>query len=431
MLENLSMMILLNGLVMYKIGIVGMGFVGKAVFHGFSLFCETKGYDIDPKKSTHTLYDVLNSDFVFVCLPTPESLDGSADLTYIHNFFNTLENKNPIFILKSTVPIGTTSNIESLYSVKIVHSPEFLSARTADVDFITSNRVIIGSNSLENSTKVKQLFTQRFPGINTVITKPNESELVKYFLNCFFSTKITFFNEMKLLSDKLNLNWDNIMCGVLSDGRIEKMHTDVPGHDGKFGFGGACFPKDTKALRKIFNENNIEPMVLDAVIKENNLIRNEITDIIWGGSGIEKCLYEFLIDKFPEGTKMLELGGGNVSTKAFSKYFNLTTVEEDLEWLNIFKTKYIHAPIKDGWYDTKKLSNELDNDYRIVFVDGPLGEGNRVGLLNNIHLFNENITWVFHDTFRDSEKNLATEFAKKTNKNLTFYSECDYWAIVE
>lgn len=275
MLENLSMMILLNGLEMYKVGIVGMGFVGKAVFHGFSLFCETKGYDIDPKKSTHTLDDVLNSDFVFVCLPTPESSNGSADLTYIHDFFNSLENKNPIFILKSTVPIGTTSNIESLYSVKIVHSPEFLSARTADIDFITSNRVIVGSNNLEISLKVNELFTQRFPGINTVTTTPNESELIKYFLNCFFSTKITFFNEMRLLSDKLNLSWDSIMNGVLSDGRIEKMHTDVPGHDGKFGFGGACFPKDTKALRDVFIQNQIQPIVLDSVIKQNSIIRHD------------------------------------------------------------------------------------------------------------------------------------------------------------
>ena len=275
MLENLSMKILLNGLEMYKVGIVGMGFVGKAVFHGFSLFCETKGYDIDPKKSTHTLDDVLNSDFVFVCLPTPESSNGSADLTYIHDFFNSLENKNPIFILKSTVPIGTTSNIESLYSVKIVHSPEFLSARTADIDFITSNRVIVGSNNLEISLKVNELFTQRFPGINTVTTTPNESELIKYFLNCFFSTKITFFNEMRLLSDKLNLSWDSIMNGVLSDGRIEKMHTDVPGHDGKFGFGGDCFPKDTKALRDVFIQNQIQPIVLDSVIKQNSIIRHD------------------------------------------------------------------------------------------------------------------------------------------------------------
>jgi len=431
MQENLNTKILLTGLEMYKVGIVGMGFVGKAIFHGFSLFCETKGYDIDPKKSTHSLDEVLNSDFVFVCLPTPESIDGSADLTYIHNFFNSLENKNPIFILKSTVPVGTTSDLELLYSINIVHSPEFLSARTADIDFITTNRVIIGSNKIENSEKVKNLFDLRFPGINKVITSPNESELIKYFLNCFFSTKISFFNEMRLLSDKLYLNWDNIMNGVLSDGRIEKMHTDVPGHDGKFGFGGACFPKDTKALRNIFIQNEIEPFILNSVITQNNLVRNNLSDIKWGGSGIEFCLYEYLTSKFPEGTKMLELGSGAISTRTFSTHFDLTTVEEDFEWLNKFPVKYIHAPIKDGWYDVELLSQQLDSDYRVVFVDGPLGEGNRVGLLNNLHLFNDNITWVFHDTFRDSEKNLAIDLAKKTNKNLNFFSGCDYWAIVE
>jgi len=80
---------------------------------------------------------------------------------------------------------------------------------------------------------------------------------------------------MRLLSDKLNLSWDSIMNGVLSDGRIEKMHTDVPGHDGKFGFGGACFPKDAKALRDVFIQNKIEPIVLDSVIKQNSIIRHD------------------------------------------------------------------------------------------------------------------------------------------------------------
>ena len=77
------------------------------------------------------------------------------------------------------------------------------------------------------------------------------------------------------------------------------------------------------------------------------------------------------------------------------------------------------------------LSQQLDSDYRVVFVDGPLGEGNRIGLLDNLHLFNDNITWVFHDTFRDSEKNLVKDLAKKINKSLHFFSGCDYWAIVE
>jgi len=157
----------------------------------------------------------------------------------------------------------------------------------------------------------------------------------------------------------------------------------------------------------------------------------ELNNINWGGSGIEKCLYDFLINKFPKGTKMLEFGGGNVSTNVFSDYFNLTTVEEDLKWLNIFKNRYIYAPIKNNWYDNEILSKELDNDYQVIFVDGPLGGGNRFGLLNNLHLFNENITWVFHDTYRITEKKLAAEFSEKTNKKITFYSECDYWAVVE
>jgi UDPglucose 6-dehydrogenase len=272
--ENLTSKNLKTGLTMYKIGVVGMGFVGNAVFNGFSLFYDTKGYDIDPKKTTHNIDEVLDSDFVFVCLPTPEGKDGTANIDSLHDFFSKIKDKKAIFILKSTVPIGTTSELEKKYSIRIVHSPEFLSARTAKIDFITSNRVIIGSNNVRDAITVGNLFDGRFKGINKVFTKPEESEFVKYFLNCFFATKITFFNEMKLLSNKLDLNWDNIMNGVLSDGRIEKMHTDVPGHDGKFGFGGACFPKDTMALSKIFEKEEIDSLVLNSVIKQNNKIRN-------------------------------------------------------------------------------------------------------------------------------------------------------------
>lgn len=260
---------------MYKIGIVGMGFVGKAIFHGFSLFYETKGYDIDPKKSSHSLDEVLNSDFVFVCLPTPSSKNGEADLSYIFQFFENVKNKKPIFILKSTVPIGTTQKLKEIFSIKILHNPEFLSARTADVDFLTQSRVILGGDDKELLSKVGSLFSERFHGINIVEMNSNESETVKYFLNCFFATKITFFNEMKLLVDTMKLDWNSVMKGVLSDGRIEKLHTDVPGHDGKLGFGGACFPKDTLALSKIFKKNDLDPVVLDAVIKQNKNLRNE------------------------------------------------------------------------------------------------------------------------------------------------------------
>lgn len=154
-------------------------------------------------------------------------------------------------------------------------------------------------------------------------------------------------------------------------------------------------------------------------------------NVNWGGSGIEKCLYDFIVNKFPKGSKMLELGGGNVSTKVFSTYFDLTTIEEDPKWINVFKSKYILANIKNGWYDSDVLKSELKNDYDVIFVDGPKGEGNRVGLLKNLDLFNNNAVWIFHDTYRDSEKKLSSEIAKALNKKIVFYNECDYWCVIE
>lgn len=266
-----------------QIGVVGMGVVGKAIYKGLSSVYNVFGHDNHPLININIIEDIIKCKFIFLCLPTPSSKDGSANISAIHKFLAIITNhpeyinlqQKPIFVLKSTVPVGTTSLLEKNYSLNIVHCPEFLSARTAEVDFITSTRVILGSNNKQNSDLVADLFSQRFPGINIIKVSPEESELIKYFLNCFYATKVTFFNEMKLLSDELSLNWSNIMSGVLSSGWIEKMHTQVPGPDGKLGFGGACFPKDTKALSCIFKQNNIECLVLDAIIEQNKKIRGE------------------------------------------------------------------------------------------------------------------------------------------------------------
>lgn len=265
---------------MKLIGILGMGVVGKAIYKGLLPCFEVYGYDKNKLKSPHQLSDVAKCDFMFLCLPTPSCKDGDADISSIHEAIESVlnskeHNENSIFVLKSTVPIGTTKNLEQKYKIKIVHCPEFLSARTAEIDFITTTRVIIGSSSDENHNLVREIFESRFPGIHVIKTTPDESELIKYFLNCFYATKISFFNEIKLLSDKLSCDWNSIMSGVLSSGWVEKMHTSVPGPDGKLGFGGACFPKDTNALSKIFKKNEIESLILDAVILQNKKIRRE------------------------------------------------------------------------------------------------------------------------------------------------------------
>ena len=264
---------------MKSIGIIGMGFIGKAIFNAFNLYTNVKGYDIDTKKSTHVFSKVIDSDIVFLCLPSPMCENGDCDLSYINNTLKLISEKNKrkdnIFVIKSTVTTGATTKFEKKYKLNLVHNPEFLSARTANIDFITATRTIIGGNNKANCDILQRLYEDRFPGINCLILSPEESETIKYFLNCFFATKITFFNEMRLLVNGLGLDWDNIIDGILSDGRIAMMHTDVPGHDGKFGFGGACFPKDINALIKIFEDNNIDPVLLKAVLKQNISIRDE------------------------------------------------------------------------------------------------------------------------------------------------------------
>jgi len=268
-----------------SIGIIGNGFVGSAIVHGFAHYVnDVKVFDKDSKRSSHSLGECLNQDIVFVCLPTPMSLadDGKCDLSIINSFFEDISSHNPecIFVIKSTVPVGTTYNLQSKFkNLKILHSPEFLTARTSALDFITPSRNIIGFpkdfyNKLDNvPNKVAGLFKERFPGIKTFLMDSDSTEMIKYIANCFFATKISYFNEVKLLCDKLNLNFGDIMEGVLSDGRIGISHYQVPGHDGLPGFGGTCFPKDINSFINLMCDNGIDSHVLKGAWKTNLKVR--------------------------------------------------------------------------------------------------------------------------------------------------------------
>jgi len=231
-----------------KIGIVGAGFVGGAIARGFSLTADVKIYDKDPKRSVHSFEDICNSEFIFLCLPTPmEHVEGGkADLSIVHSVCQQFKNSKTegILIIKSTVPIGTTLMLQEKYGLSIIHNPEFLTARNADIDFITPARTILGGPP-ELTSRVAKLFADRFPGTNIFELTSNESEAVKYIANAFFAVKVIFFNEVFLgLKDAYGLDWGKVMRGVLTDGRIGISHYEVPGHDGKFGFGGSCVLPD-------------------------------------------------------------------------------------------------------------------------------------------------------------------------------------------
>tara|TARA_B100001121_G_C18578996_1_gene568726 strand:- start:290 stop:952 length:663 start_codon:yes stop_codon:yes gene_type:complete len=183
--------------------------------------------------------------------------DGTQDLSYVENAFQKATDK-PIYILKSTVLPGTTDRLSKQHpNFKIIFSPEFLTERTAKLDMLTQSRIILGGD-LSLTEKAKALFNERFKIKNIILTDAKTAELTKYMNNCFFATKVSIMNEFKLLCDKIGANWEDALKGFVSDGRIGDSHLNVPGHDGKLGYGGTCFPKDVNALLSFSKKYDIE-----------------------------------------------------------------------------------------------------------------------------------------------------------------------------
>ncbi len=242
-----------------KLGVIGGGTVGRATARCFVEHAEIRVYDVVKERATHNLYDTLCCNIVFLCLPTPQKENSlECDTSAIDNFFVNLIHsawhylrETTCFVLRSTVPIGTTRRLREQFRVpNLLHSPEFLTARCAITDAQIPARNIIGvctEELKESHHLLAELYKKRFPGVTTFVMFSDESEAVKLILNSFFAVKVAYFNEVRQLADKLQLNWEAIMAGVLSDGRIAHSHTQVPGRDG-FGFGGACLPKDLANL---------------------------------------------------------------------------------------------------------------------------------------------------------------------------------------
>jgi len=268
-----------------NIGIIGRGFVGSAVANGFSpstgYNANIRIYDKDPSRSLNSLEDTVNkSDFIFLSLPTPSNKDGSISLKILEDSINEINavnsNSENIVLLRSTVVPGTSEAFQKKFTnIRIVFNPEFLTERSAYFDFINQSRVILGGLS-EHVEKVANLYSDRF-GSHLPIIKTNfqTAELIKYMNNCFFATKVSFLNEMKQISDLVDADWDNAVEGFILDGRIGHSHINVPGHDGKFGFGGSCFPKDMRALITFSDQLNLDLKTLKGAWETNLVVRPE------------------------------------------------------------------------------------------------------------------------------------------------------------
>lgn len=273
------------------VGVVGGGVVGRATARAFLEHVdEVRVYDVVKERRTHALYDVMeDSDIVFVCLPTPQKAGSlECDTSVLDDFLRGFAGTSKNLVIRSTVPVGFTRDRHLNYRLpNLVHSPEFLTARCATVDAMTPTRNLIGvpnlthratdghpcvPGSLTGATALESLYRERFPHVKIHYLSSDESEAVKLFTNAFFATKVAFWNEMRAFAESKKLDWNAVMAAVLADGRIHPSHTQVPGPDGEYGFGGACLPKDAASLIYQMQQSGSVPFVTLAAHNRNALI---------------------------------------------------------------------------------------------------------------------------------------------------------------
>ena len=274
---------------MKKVGIIGNGFVGNAVYQNVRDKAETKVYDVDRNRSLNTFEEVLQQEYIFVCVPTPMKKDGSCDLSILEKLFEDISNKDlelfeeRTFIIKSTVPIGTTKKLVEKYPLLwIVHNPEFLTARNAVNDLETADRTIIGGDSLLTGRVSKLYWGYVYYGQDpeNIQCSSDESEAIKYFSNVFLAYKVAYFNKVYDVCEKLGMDYKNLRRGITTDPRIGKSHTQVPGIDRDRGFGGTCFPKDLNSLIHQMDEIEVDSQMLKKVWDYNQEIRSVIDWIV-------------------------------------------------------------------------------------------------------------------------------------------------------
>lgn len=267
-----------------KIGVIGIGVVGGAMYRSLEEKCQGSEVSVvgyDKYKNIGSFEDVAEADIVLLSLPTLYSQQMSSyDKTAIHDVCSRLSkiNYSGLVVVKSTVEPMTSQKLADQYNLSVVHNPEFLSANTAYEDFHDQKHIIIGVTTQANQNQVNDLkaFYERFypDGVITMCSS-TESESIKIFCNNYYSVKVQFFNELYLCCQKMNVRYDFVKDKMIQNGWINPMHTNVPGHDGSLSYGGMCFPKDTNALLSFMKEIDTPHQVLEAVVAERNSMRDD------------------------------------------------------------------------------------------------------------------------------------------------------------
>ena len=265
-----------------RLGIVGHGFVGKAADWGFNK--RVSKFIVDPLHNT-SVADLaeFKPEIVFICVPTPMGNDGSQNSFIIENVTKELAEYCPeaIKVVKSTVLPSVLDQLQKLDG-KLIYNPEFLREKHANLDFVNSDMIIFGGDR-NTCTEVSNAYLRhsRCKTQEHLFTDLKTASLIKYAINTFLASKVIFFNELHSVYEKLDVrdSWEAVVNIISRDKRIGDSHMNVPGHDGRKGFGGACFPKDSLALIKFARSLDIDLNSLRSTVKINNKIRSEYEEL--------------------------------------------------------------------------------------------------------------------------------------------------------
>ena len=257
-----------------RIGIIGHGFVGSAIADAYSY------NDLvirDPKLENSASLDKFNNcDAVFICVPSPTNTDGSCDTSILEGvlkelLFSSINKQIPI-ISKVTAPPSVYERLGKEYP-NLVHFPEFLTAANASADYQNSNYFILGGQK-EWCIKARDVIHEGVPLVHEkfLITDIKSAALYKYMMNSYLAMKVTFMNDFKELADAHNIDFKEMTGLSVFDDRIGYTHMSVPGPDGKYGWSGACFPKDIAAICKEALDHNVpsEFKLMQSVNLHNN-----------------------------------------------------------------------------------------------------------------------------------------------------------------
>ncbi len=235
-----------------KIGIIGFGFVGGAVAWAY------KNADLvirDPKlQDSASLDKFLDRDAIFICVPSPSTEDGHCDTSILEQvlkelLFVTIQNPKVVLISKTTAPPSVYKQLQQEYS-NLVYAPEFLTQANAVIDYANATYCVIGGD-YDWAVRAREVlvYGRKLTHNKHIIVTIETASLYKYMMNSYLAAKVTFMNDFKKLADAENVEFKDLVYLAAHDDRIGTTHMEVPGPDGQYGWGGACFPKDVAAIQ--------------------------------------------------------------------------------------------------------------------------------------------------------------------------------------